>query len=315
MSAGGSPGDGQERRVAPVLGDVLTDPGQGELAVDHVIGPGGFGAEAVVDGHADPAAGGQLLHHRHALLPLVADHPGTAMDIDEDRSGGGRVGSAHQHVELVPVATMAGVVDIADPTDAPEAERHGQHQSPPGRPGRPQVDPLCHDGTADRLVEGRVHQSACTVGDDSQPCERSRCGQAHDERRPPRPPMVGHVGGKGDRPGQHDKSGVHWEFADDERGDEADHREGFASERRVREHGHEGEDQTERQGHPDHSSIKHRLAPGRETRTSWAGPGRGLVETNGAEPRTDAPSKLGMATRAQVRHHHVVVGACGGAPP
>ena len=67
VAARGAAGDRDVRRVAAVLLDVLPDPGDRPLHVDDVRRQGVARREPVVDRHADPALGGQVLHQRDAL--------------------------------------------------------------------------------------------------------------------------------------------------------------------------------------------------------------------------------------------------------
>ena len=148
MAAGRAATDGDEVGVAPVLGDVLLDPGQGPLAVDDVVGPRRLGAQPVVDRDAHPAPGHQLEHHRLALLALVADDPGPAVDVHHDRRLGGWGQAGPVDVEAVALAAVAPVVDVAvvldrratgagwpgsPATTCPRSGRSGGRA--PGRPG------------------------------------------------------------------------------------------------------------------------------------------------------------------------------------
>ena len=85
VAAGRAAGDADEVGVAAVLGDVLAHPGERALAVDEVLGPGGPRAQPVVDRDAHPALGGEVQHERQALLALVADDPGAAVDLEQHR--------------------------------------------------------------------------------------------------------------------------------------------------------------------------------------------------------------------------------------
>ena len=108
VPTGGAAGDGDVVGVAAVCLDVLLDPGDRLLHVDDVGGEGVLGGEAVVDGHADPALGGQVLHQRDALLVLVADGPAAAVDLQQHRGAlRRRVG---RHVDVEEPASSGPVV-------------------------------------------------------------------------------------------------------------------------------------------------------------------------------------------------------------
>ena len=66
-----------------VLGAVLADPADRALHVHDVVGEGRLRREPVVDREADPAAAREMRHQRLALLALVADHPGAAVDLEQ----------------------------------------------------------------------------------------------------------------------------------------------------------------------------------------------------------------------------------------
>ena len=85
VAAGRAAGDRDVRRVAAVVGDVLLDPRDRLLDVDDVGGERVARGEAVVDRDAHPALGGQVVHQREALLVLVADRPGAAVDLQQHR--------------------------------------------------------------------------------------------------------------------------------------------------------------------------------------------------------------------------------------
>ena len=92
MTARRAAGDRDPVGVAAVVGDVLPDPGQGAFDVDDVVGPGVAGADAVADGDADPALGGEAAHQRIRLRAAHADHPRPARHVHQDRRF--RVGAA-----------------------------------------------------------------------------------------------------------------------------------------------------------------------------------------------------------------------------
>ena len=86
MAAGRAAGDDHEVGVDAVLVGVAPDPGQGRLEVDQVVGEGRAGAEPVVDVEAHPAVRRQVAQQRDALLALVADDPGPAVDLQDGRA-------------------------------------------------------------------------------------------------------------------------------------------------------------------------------------------------------------------------------------
>ena len=86
MAAGRAAGDADEVRVGAVLGGVLAHPGDRPLDVDHVLGKGRPRAQPVVDVEADPAAGGEVVEQRDALLDAAADDPAAAVDLDDRRA-------------------------------------------------------------------------------------------------------------------------------------------------------------------------------------------------------------------------------------
>ena len=46
---------------------------------------GGLGAQAIVDRHTQPTALGHVIHQRHRLFFLLADHPRTTMHLQQNR--------------------------------------------------------------------------------------------------------------------------------------------------------------------------------------------------------------------------------------
>ena len=84
VPAGRAAGDGDEAGVGAELVGVVTDPGDGPLHVDEVVGEGRGGAEPVVDVAAHPPAGGHLTHEQLPLALLEPEHPATAVDLDQD---------------------------------------------------------------------------------------------------------------------------------------------------------------------------------------------------------------------------------------
>ena len=86
VASGGPAGDGDEVRIDAVLVGVLAHPGDRPLHVDEVVGKRRHRAEAVVDVEAHPAPLGESLHEQLTLAVLKADHPATAVDLDERRS-------------------------------------------------------------------------------------------------------------------------------------------------------------------------------------------------------------------------------------
>ena len=178
VTPGRPPGQGDERRVTAVLGDVLSDPGDGPLAVDDVVRPGGLGAEPVVDGDADPAPGDQLVEHGLALLALVPDDPGAAVDVDHDRRRGhpGREPLRTDDVEAVPMTAVAPVVDVPGQVGRASTDRDGPGEAPPPAPLRPGdlhrrqrragggAQGLGHHGAGPLSNHGQTHQPGPTGG-------------------------------------------------------------------------------------------------------------------------------------------------------
>ena len=128
VAAGGAAGDADQVRVAAVLGDVLAHPGERALAVDQVLGPRRLRAQAVVDRDAHPTLGGEVQHEREALLALVADDPGAAVDLEQHRREprlpcGGVARPVD--VEHVPLAVRA-VLEVLDALDAAVVHQEGE---------------------------------------------------------------------------------------------------------------------------------------------------------------------------------------------
>ena len=113
VAAGGAAGDREVVGVAAVLRDVLADPRDRALHVDDLGGERVARGEPVVDRHADPALGGEVLHQRDALLVLVADRPAAAVDLEQHR---GRpvagAGGRPVDVEQAALAVLGGVGDV-----------------------------------------------------------------------------------------------------------------------------------------------------------------------------------------------------------
>ena len=127
MATGRAAGDHDELGVTAVLGDVLPDPAQRELAVEQVLGERHARAEPVVGGHAHPPLGGEVQHEREGLLTLVADHPGAAVQLEKDR-GAMRAALRAPHVEEVTPAAARRVLDVLDALDATVAQIEGEQQ-------------------------------------------------------------------------------------------------------------------------------------------------------------------------------------------
>ena len=136
VSAGRSAADRDERGSPPYSPMCSLTQATRPLDVDDVVGPGRLGAEPVVDGDADPAAGHQLEHHRLALLALVADHPRPAVDVDHHRRLPGRREPRPVDVEAVALLAVAPVVEVARRLDGPRLEGDGPGHPPPSAPGR-----------------------------------------------------------------------------------------------------------------------------------------------------------------------------------
>src|SRR3954463_3765234 len=117
MTAGRAARDGDERRVAAVVGDVLARPRNGSLYRDKVFGPGGLGGQRIVRRDAHPTPSGQMHHQRKALLLLVADHPTAAVHLDQDGTPDPRF-TWLVDVEPVPASAVTDVVDVGDAVDA-----------------------------------------------------------------------------------------------------------------------------------------------------------------------------------------------------
>src|SRR5207253_4702190 len=69
--------------VAAVLVGVLPPPGDGALAVDEVLGEADLRRQPVVGVDGDPAVRAEVPDRRQALLPLVADDPPAAVDLED----------------------------------------------------------------------------------------------------------------------------------------------------------------------------------------------------------------------------------------
>ena len=127
VAAGRAAGHDDEVGIAPVLGDVLSDPAERELAVDELIGNRHARAEPVVGGHTHPALGGEVQHEREGLLALVADHPGAAVQLEEDR-GAVHAALGPPDVEQVTPAAARRVLDVLDALDSTVAQIEGEEQ-------------------------------------------------------------------------------------------------------------------------------------------------------------------------------------------
>ncbi len=131
VPAGGTPGDGEVARVAAVLSDVLAHPGDRLLHVDDVSGEGVARREPVVDGDADPALGGEVLHEGEALLVLLADGPPAAVHLEQHRGARGSSGRTVD-VEKAPLAVVV-VGDVALDHDPGAGIAEGVDQRAPRR--------------------------------------------------------------------------------------------------------------------------------------------------------------------------------------
>src|SRR5262245_14132440 len=115
MASGRAARDDQKVRVAPVFGDMLADPPNGELQIDERIGKAGLGEEAIIGRDAYPSAGGQIREQRQRLLALVAQYPAPAVDL-EQHGGAACYGAGAVNVELP--AAAGGIRDIDVDLDA-----------------------------------------------------------------------------------------------------------------------------------------------------------------------------------------------------
>ena len=125
MAACRAPGDGNEIGVAAIVGDVFSDPSDGSLHVDDVIGPGGLRTEPVVDRDAHPAGIDEPRHERIGLPAALAAHPSPAGNLHED---GGPVArwQVQAPPDVEPVAPAGRAVSDALVGD----------ETPPAYPGR-----------------------------------------------------------------------------------------------------------------------------------------------------------------------------------
>ena len=124
VPAGRTAGDGNKIRIAAVFRDILPDPGNGFFHIDDVSGKCGLRAETVIDGHAQPAPLGHMVHERQRLLLFLANHPGAPMHLQQHRESALAPAVGMVNVQQVALAGT-GVADIAVPahTLALEAER------------------------------------------------------------------------------------------------------------------------------------------------------------------------------------------------
>jgi len=91
MAAGRTTGNGNEVRVAAVVGDVRLDPREGALDVNDVIGPRVARAVPVIDRHADPAQLRKVAHQWMGLSAFVSRRPRTAGDLEQHRRLSGEI--------------------------------------------------------------------------------------------------------------------------------------------------------------------------------------------------------------------------------
>ena len=127
VAAGRPAGHHDEVGVTAVLGDVLAGPAQRLLAVEQVLGERHPRAEPVVGGNAYPSLGGEVQHERKRLLTLVADHPGAAVQLEEDRRAV-RATLRPPDVETVTPAAARRVLDVLDALDATVAQIEREQQ-------------------------------------------------------------------------------------------------------------------------------------------------------------------------------------------
>src|ERR1039458_10145154 len=114
-----------ETGIASVLGDVLLHPRERQLAVEDMARPPRLRAQGVIGGHAHKAPLGEMLEHRDALLALVAHHPRTAVEVQENRRCDRPFKSRLAiDVEAMGVDRVVGVSDVAEPFDASWPDRH-----------------------------------------------------------------------------------------------------------------------------------------------------------------------------------------------
>ena len=191
MAAGRAAADGDEVGVAPVLRDVLLDPGQGPLAVDDVVGPDRLGAQPVVDRDAHPAPGHQLEHHRLALLALVADDPGPAVDVHHDRRLGGWGQAGPVDVETMALAAVAPVVDVAVVLDGARPERDAPGHPPPLAPGRGGGAVGHRKGRAAHLVQRGGDHLGRPLAGEAEPDQADPLGDGQGQTEPAGPAVQG----------------------------------------------------------------------------------------------------------------------------
>ena len=89
----------------------------------------GRGAEAVVGSEAHHATRREVVHRRECLLPLVADRPRAAVDVEEDRCTVDGPTGGPEHVEPVRGEAVAGVVDVPDTLHAGGPDRESPHEA------------------------------------------------------------------------------------------------------------------------------------------------------------------------------------------
>ncbi len=186
MAAGRAAGDGDVVGVAAVRRDVLADPVDRLLHVDGLGRPRVSRREPVVDRHADPALGGQVLHQRDALLLLLAEDPRAAVHLQQHRGVLDRL-LGQVDVEVV---APAGLAERDVPLDPDRDRRPAEgpervHERPPRRPhlgrGRQRVELLAVVG-AERLGQRGLGGQPVAPGQVDQVAEPGGGGAGDRER-------------------------------------------------------------------------------------------------------------------------------------
>src|SRR5262245_21483034 len=122
MAAGRTAGNHEKIGVGAVLRPMSENPFDGVLEVDEMLGERGVRAEAIIGAAAHPAARGEMLHERQALLVLAADHPRASVNLQQGRAPL-RCAAMPVDVEFEVEAAHPRVRDVTNALDLGMADR------------------------------------------------------------------------------------------------------------------------------------------------------------------------------------------------